>query len=163
MRATGTDQGLVWDTLNGLTSFIVPGPDVYSVAQGISSSKPGGVDTGITEILMAICLAQPSSSPESLAAEAVTGLLNRVARRINPMTCGQFASPFACLSFAEKVAVFALIQQHPSMTLFHELSALRFFVQTTLACSEIAGPISEPVNPAEWRQGWIVGRHSGVC
>jgi hypothetical protein len=34
------------DTINGLIAFVVPGPDVYSVTQGVSDSVPGGIDAG---------------------------------------------------------------------------------------------------------------------
>ncbi len=32
------------DTLGGLVSFVVPGPDPYSQAQGVTTVEPGGVD-----------------------------------------------------------------------------------------------------------------------
>ena len=44
---------LLHDTFNGLLAFIVPGPDNYSVAQGVSTVEPGGVDIGVTDILIA--------------------------------------------------------------------------------------------------------------
>ena len=31
------------DTINGLIAFVVPGPDAYSVAQGVSDTAPGGL------------------------------------------------------------------------------------------------------------------------
>ena len=31
----------------------MPGPDDYSVAQGVSTVEPGGVDEGVTDILIA--------------------------------------------------------------------------------------------------------------
>src|SRR5262245_31746486 len=99
MRATRLHEELVWETLNGLTAFMMPGPDPYSVSQGISTTEPGGIDAGITGLLIATCLstARPSAS-EPLACEAAAELLNAVAERINPKASGQFASPFACLS-----------------------------------------------------------------
>ena len=44
---------LLHDTFNGLLAFIVPGPDDYSVAQGVSTVEPGGVNLGVTDILIA--------------------------------------------------------------------------------------------------------------
>ena len=44
---------LLHDTFNGLLAFIVPGPDDYSVAQGVSTVELGGVDLGVTDILIA--------------------------------------------------------------------------------------------------------------
>lgn len=34
------------DTINGLVAFVVPGPDAYSLAQGVSDAVPGGIDAG---------------------------------------------------------------------------------------------------------------------
>lgn len=41
------------DTLNGLTAFVVPGPDAYSRAQGTPRTEPGGLDAHGTDFLMA--------------------------------------------------------------------------------------------------------------
>src|SRR2546430_16980804 len=40
---------LLHDTFNGLLAFIVPGPDDYSVAQGVNTVEPGVVDIGVTD------------------------------------------------------------------------------------------------------------------
>src|SRR6266567_715824 len=105
MTATRADEHLVWDTLNGLTAFILPGPDAYSVSQGISTHEPGGIDAGIAELLMDTCIStEPFSASKSLASAAAADLLNEVAYKINPIAFRRFASPFACLSFSEKVA-----------------------------------------------------------
>lgn len=39
-------DALATDTLNGLVAFVVPGPDAYSLAQGVSDTAPGGIDAG---------------------------------------------------------------------------------------------------------------------
>src|SRR6266581_1624126 len=44
---------LLHDTFNGLLAFIVPGPDDYSVAQGVSTIELGGVDEDVVDILIA--------------------------------------------------------------------------------------------------------------
>ena len=163
MKEICITEDLVWDTLNGLTAFIIPGPDVYSIAQGISAPEPGGVDAGLAELLMTTChLSQPSSSP-SPTAVAVAGLLNGLAQKINPSPSGEFASPFACLSFGEKAAVFSFLEKYPATAGSFELSALVLFVQTALAYSEMADFILQPSTPAEWHMGWAAWRHAGVC
>jgi hypothetical protein len=43
---------LTHDTFSGLLAFVVPGSDTYSVAQGLSTTEPGGVDAGATEVLI---------------------------------------------------------------------------------------------------------------
>src|SRR5690349_848272 len=41
---------LVHDTLNGLLAFVVPGPDAYSVGQGVTTTDLGGVDAQVAEV-----------------------------------------------------------------------------------------------------------------
>jgi hypothetical protein len=36
-------DALAKDTINGLVAFVVPGPDLYSVAQGVHDTAPGGL------------------------------------------------------------------------------------------------------------------------
>ena len=43
---------LARDTMNGLGAFAVPGPDDYSVAQGLTSPTPGAVDARIADFLI---------------------------------------------------------------------------------------------------------------
>src|SRR6266536_5394003 len=45
---------LVHDTLNGLAAFVVPGPDAYSVAQGVSTPEPGAIAAFVTEIFIPV-------------------------------------------------------------------------------------------------------------
>jgi hypothetical protein len=43
---------LATDTINGLIAFVVPGPDAYSVAQGVSDAVPGGIAADGTAFLL---------------------------------------------------------------------------------------------------------------
>jgi hypothetical protein len=43
---------LARDTLNGLTTFVVPGPDPYSRAQGTPRSDPGALEARATDFLI---------------------------------------------------------------------------------------------------------------
>jgi len=43
---------LATDTINGLIAFVVPGPDPYSVAQGVSDTVPGGIAADGTAFLV---------------------------------------------------------------------------------------------------------------
>jgi hypothetical protein len=45
-------DALATDTLNGLVAFVVPGPDAYSVAQGVADSRPGGMDADGTAFML---------------------------------------------------------------------------------------------------------------
>jgi len=105
--AETTTADLLHDTFNGLLAFIVPGPDDYSVAQGVSTVEPGGVDEGVTDILIATLDETTPFVPQFSA--TVAGILNGIALIVNPSPSGQFPSPFACLSFAEKAAVFQIM------------------------------------------------------
>jgi hypothetical protein len=40
------------DTLSGLVAFVVPGPDAYSVAQGVSDTAPGGIAADGTAFML---------------------------------------------------------------------------------------------------------------
>jgi hypothetical protein len=104
---------LLHDTFNGLLAFIVPGPDDYSVAQGVSTVEPGGVDESVTDILIATLDETTPFLPQFSA--TVAGILNGIALVVNPSSSGQFLSPFACLSFAEKAAVFQIMDGTDSL------------------------------------------------
>ena len=104
---------LLHDTFNGLLAFIVPGPDDYSVAQGVSTVEPGGVDIGVTDILLATLDETTPFLPQFSA--TVAGILNGIALVVNPSPGGTFLSPFACLSFAEKAAVFQIMDGTDSL------------------------------------------------
>lgn len=43
---------LARDTINGLTTFAVPGPDAYSQAQGTPRDEPGALEAGSTDFLI---------------------------------------------------------------------------------------------------------------
>ena len=45
-------DALSTDTFNGLVAFVVPGPDQYSVAQGVSDGAPGGIDADATAFML---------------------------------------------------------------------------------------------------------------
>lgn len=40
------------DTINGLIAFVVPGPDAYSVAQGVADTAPGGLAADGTAFML---------------------------------------------------------------------------------------------------------------
>lgn len=104
---------LLHDTFNGLLAFIVPGPDDYSIAQGVSTVEPGGVDIGVTDILIATLDETTPFLPQFSA--TVAAILNSLAQVVNPSAGGPFLSPFARLSFAEKAAVFQIMDGTESL------------------------------------------------
>lgn len=107
---------LVGDTMNGLVAFIVPGNDLYSVHQGVSTEESGGLDANIVDHLIAsVDMLQPPPPPFPSISMMVATVLNNLALAVNPAPSGSFSSAFSCLSFSEKVAVFAAMEADPSM------------------------------------------------
>ncbi|HWF17347.1 MAG TPA: hypothetical protein VG244_14275 [Acidimicrobiales bacterium] len=45
-------DALSTDTINGLVAFVVPGPDAYSVAQGMHDTQPGGLAADGTAFML---------------------------------------------------------------------------------------------------------------
>jgi len=104
-RATPVD--LVRDTFNGLLAFVVPGSDAYSVAQGSSTVDRGAVDANVMDVLIST-LDELTPFVPSFSAQ-VAAVLNGVALAVNPSPGSIFQSPFANLPFAQKVAVFQVM------------------------------------------------------
>jgi hypothetical protein len=68
---------LATDTINGLVAFVVPGPDAYSVAQGVSDTAPGGLAAdGVGFMLNALdnFFPVPQEPLRLLAQSLVTGI-----------------------------------------------------------------------------------------
>ncbi|MFC4852739.1 hypothetical protein [Actinophytocola glycyrrhizae] len=68
---------LTQDTYGGLAAFGVPGPDRYSVAQGLTSPTPGGVAAGAPALLqhtLDFFLSWPDSYVHALTAAFTTGV-----------------------------------------------------------------------------------------
>jgi hypothetical protein len=103
--ALAATPDLVHDTFDGLVAFIVPGPDAYSLHQGVSAFEPGGIAANVTDLLIAT-LDQSAPFVPHFAA-TVAAILNSVARQVNPQAPAVFPSPFARLAFPQKVRVFA--------------------------------------------------------
>jgi hypothetical protein len=118
--AYAQEPDLVRDTLNGLVAWVWPGDDPYSVAQGDSEPGPGAVAADTTSLLIESLdnfLPQPHipglTEDETMPLSgAIANLLNTVALTVNPVaTGGQFPSPFARLSRAEKAEVFRFLEE----------------------------------------------------
>jgi hypothetical protein len=103
----------VQDAFNSLLAFVVPGSDPYSEHQGMSTAEPGGVDAVITDVLIAsVDQAAPFLPNFSVQ---LAGILNTVAQAVNASASGPFSTPFANLSFPEKVAVFHVLEGDPAL------------------------------------------------
>ena len=68
---------LARDTLNGLTTFALPGPDAYSRTQGVSSETPGALEAGATDFMINALdhfVPFPDALAQPISAALVTGL-----------------------------------------------------------------------------------------
>ena len=68
---------LARDTVAGVVAFEVPGNDVHSQAQGVTSNRPGGIDARATDVLLIDLdefLPVPDSYGQALAASLTTAV-----------------------------------------------------------------------------------------
>ena len=146
------------DTFNGLIAFVVPGPDAYSVAQGVSTPEPGGIDANVTDALIATLDGLLPFSPQFSA--TVAGILNGVAQQVNAAAAGTFPSPFARLRFAEKVAVFQVME---SLDTVKPIAGFLPAVVAFLAYSE-AGVFDAATRTVDATPvGWTTSGYAGVA
>ena len=158
LEAAQLPVDLVHETLNGLLAFVVPGSDVYSVAQGVSTSDRGGVDAGGVDAFIAtLDLSTPFVPAFSATA---TGILNSLAQAINPNATGPFTSPFARLSFIEKAGVLQIMDATDPLKLLGGLLPLfaAFF------CYSEAGAFDPVTRMLTGRPpGWRLSSYDGVA
>jgi hypothetical protein len=158
--AAAATPDLVTDTIHGLVAFVVPGPDAYSTAQGVSTTEPGGIDAFATPALIqGLAFAQPSAP----LAPMVASLLNFVAQAVDPGAAGPFASPFANLSFAAKAAVLDILERDEAFAQARSLFGVLPSLVAFLAYSEVGvfDPASRTLvgTPV----GWTLTSYDGVA
>jgi hypothetical protein len=148
------------DTFNGLIAFVVPGPDRYSLHQGVSTVEPGGIDAGILEtLIVSLDELQPPPPPFGSLAGMTIILLNSSALMVNALACGPFASAFAKLSFREKARVFASMERDP---LTAPLAGALFTFVAFFAYSEV-GVFDEQTQTLNGQPvGWANAGFDGV-
>jgi hypothetical protein len=146
------------DTFNGLFAFVLPGSDAYSVAQGVSTADQGGVDSGAIDVFIRTVDASTPYVPNFSA--QVAAILNGLATSVNPSGGGAMISPFANLTFAQKAAVFQIMDATPTLELFGGL--LPAFV--AFFCYSEAGAFN-PVTRSLSGQplGWTLCHYQGVA
>jgi hypothetical protein len=118
--AAAQSPDLTHDTLSGLVAFALPGDDAYSVAQGESFAGPGGVAAGapgamIRNLDQYIPVFTGPGETAIPASAGVAAGLNDYALTVNPAAAaGAFPSPFARLTFAEKVEALRRFESEPA-------------------------------------------------
>lgn len=153
---------VVLDTLDGLLAFVVPGPDAHSVAQGMTSPTVGGVGLGIAALLAATIDQTTPFVPNFSA--TVAAMLNALASVVNPTApptiASPLASPFARLSFAQKAAVFQIMDGNEALKLLGGVLPpfVAFFCYSEAAAFDPATRrlTSQPV-------AWQLSRYQGVA
>ena len=155
-HAAGPD--LVHDSLSGLLAFIVPGPDTYSIAQGVSTVEPGGVGAGVTEVLIRTLDLTVPFAPHFSA--TVVAILESLAEAVHPAPPGPFVSAFARLSFGEKAAVFQIMDSTESLASLG--GVLPAFV--AYLCYSDAGAFDLTTRSLTGQPvGWTISNYSGVA
>lgn len=155
-RAAGPD--LVTDTLNGFMAFVVPGPDAYSVAQGVDTLEAGGVDAGVAQALIETI---DRSAPYLPSFSAIlAGILNSLAQAVGAPASGPFESPFARLSFAQKVVVLQIMDSTDSLK---PLAGTLPAIVAYLAYSEAGVLDAASGSMTGTPVGWTISQYSGVA
>ena len=120
--AAAQSSDVTSDTFAGLVAFALPGDDAHSVAQGESFPGPGGIAAGAVEAIIRnldqyIPVTTVGGEAPIPASTGVAAGLNDYALSVNPAAAaGAFASPFARLSFAEKVEALKRFESEPAAT-----------------------------------------------
>jgi hypothetical protein len=148
---------LLHDTFNGLFAFVVPGPDAYSVAQGMSTTDLGGVDSGAVDHFIAT-LDQSTPFVPGFSATVAT-VLNGLAQVVNASPQGPFTSPFARLSSVEKSYVFQIIDATDSLKLLGGLLPL-FVAFFTYSEAGAFDPVTRSLTGQP--VGWRISGYQGV-
>jgi hypothetical protein len=118
--AQAQSADMTQDTFNGLVSFALPGDDAYSVAQGESFPGPGAVAAGaagamIRNLDQYIPVFAGAGEAPVPASSGVAAGLNDYALNVNPAAAaGAFPSPFARLTFKEKIEALRRFESEPA-------------------------------------------------
>lgn len=118
--AYAEDADVVLDTYNGLAAMVWPGNDAYSMAQGEWNDRPGAIaaNTGAHVMATLDSLVPRPPTPASDGHDTVplsgsmASAINTMALTVNPAAAaGSFRSPFANLSYADKAAVWRILEE----------------------------------------------------
>jgi hypothetical protein len=163
LHAAVLPEALIADTLNGLVAFVVPGPDPYSVQQGVTTREPGGIDANTTPpLILGLNIAGLAPPPFDTLSELVAFVLNNVAMAVNPAPVGPFTSPFANLSFGEKVTAFAIMEGGLAGEELKPLAGVLPVLTAFTAYSEagVFDPVTRSL--AATPVGWTISGYDGV-
>jgi hypothetical protein len=137
--AYAENEDIVLDTYNGLASMVWPGNDAYSKAQEEWNDRPGAISANAGRHLRDVLdglVGQPymvRRDPRDTVplSGSVASAINTVALTVNPAASGgAFPSPFARLPFADKAAVWRILEEDTRQVIefdpTHSLGVLQF-------------------------------------
>ncbi|HEY1237478.1 MAG TPA: hypothetical protein VGE91_04020 [Solirubrobacterales bacterium] len=136
---------LARDTIAGLVAFEVPGGDKYSRAQGVTSTRPGGIDARATDVLL-IDLDSFLPVPDTYASALAASFTTAVSDIPIPL---DLLGPLASLGekFAPQMddALRKLTQSDTEVPLSLVIALTLNFLATQVKPGSIVGPI--PTSP----------------
>lgn len=154
---------VIQQALEAVIAFVVPGQDPHSVQQGVTDSRPGGLDANAyLPLRFGLDQAAAAPAPFSSLSELIAVTLDQITPAVNPAPEGPFVSAFANLSFPEKAAVFSIMDSGVLDPALVPL-ANSLLVYTGLMVYSEAGffdpssgqLIADPV-------GWAISQYEGV-
>lgn len=144
----------VVDAMNSLLAFVVPGSDSWSVAQGVTTLEPGGVDAGVVDALIeTLDLVSPTPPPFATTSEFIVFVLDQFAM-------GIFSAPnFAGLVYGQKMILFQVMEADPAAG---PLAGAIIPVAANVAYSEagVFDPVTRRLSGSP--QGWDLTDYPGV-
>ena len=160
--AAAAPGGVALETLAGVVAYVVPGDDRLSVAQGVSTARPGGVAARGGEGLLATLEAAGPGT-----ADAAVAVLNALARAVDPGADARagklgLSAPFPALSFADKEAVFDRLSRSAEEAI-RRLGFILPAIAAFVSYSEygVLGPGA--AEPASRPVGWRLTGYEGVA
>jgi hypothetical protein len=133
---------LAHDTIAGLVAFEVPGSDKYSQAQGVTSTRPGGIDAKGPEVFL-IDLDEFLPIPDTYVHSMAASFSTAVSDIPIPLS---LLGPLAQLGeqYAAKMddALLALTQSDAAVPLSLLIALMLNFLATQVNPASVAGPIT---------------------
>ncbi|HKG38079.1 MAG TPA: hypothetical protein VKB25_03750 [Conexibacter sp.] len=146
-------QLLAHDTYAGLAVFAVPGPDVYSNAQRLTSATPGPIEARAPELLMHTLdryLSLPDDYLQALAAAFRTGVSDV---RIPHTLLGGALAVLELVGATMDDALRLVLQNDRNIPASLPLALMMNFAATQVRPSSVVGPIpSSPFANLTWSE-----------
>ena len=165
-QALAAESDVTLDTMNALCAFVVPGPDAYSKAQGESSKTPGGIAAKTPQAVIELLdrFVGTAEGPTLPSSGGVAAALNGFAVQVNPAaSSGAFLSPFARLSFEEKIEVFHRFETETEGTELRFVSGILIGAVGFLSHTEWGAYDFEKRRLTGTPVGWRTSHYAGVA